>query len=56
MIAVSSLTYLSVERPMQNVGRRVGRWLDAQFGLDRIPDPVPVRQPAMAGCGYPVTG
>ena len=51
----SSLTYLSVERPMQNVGRRVGRWLDARFGLDRIPDPVPARQSAMAGRGYPVT-
>ena len=55
MIAVSSLTYLSVERPMQNVGRRVGRWLDARFGLDRTPDPVPARQPAMAGRGYPGT-
>ena len=55
MIAVSSLTYLSVERPMQNVGRRVGRWLDARFGLDRTPDPAPARQPAMAGRGYPGT-
>jgi len=55
MIAVSSLTFLSVERPMQNVGRRAGRWLDARFGPDRIPDPVPARQPAMAGRGYPVT-
>jgi peptidoglycan/LPS O-acetylase OafA/YrhL len=50
---VSSLTYLSVERPMQNFGRRVGRWLDARFGPDRIPDPVPARQPAMAGRGHP---
>jgi hypothetical protein len=40
---------------MQNVGRRIGRWLDARFGLDRIPDPVPARQPAMAGRAYPVT-
>jgi len=55
MIAVSSLTYLSVERPMQNVGRRVGRWLDARFGLDRTPDPAPARQPAMAARGYPGT-
>jgi peptidoglycan/LPS O-acetylase OafA/YrhL len=55
MIAVSSLTYLSVERPMQNVGRRVGRWLDARFGPDRIPDAVPPRQPAMAGRGHPAT-
>ena len=55
MIAVSSLTYLSVERPMQNVGRRVGRWLDARFGPDRIPDALPARPPAMAGHGHPAT-
>ena len=55
MIAVSSLTYLSVERPMQNLGRRVGRWLDSSFGPDRIQDAVPERQPAMAGRGHPAT-
>jgi peptidoglycan/LPS O-acetylase OafA/YrhL len=36
-IAVSSATYLAVERPMQNVGRRVARWLDHRFGRDRMP-------------------
>ena len=36
-VGLSSLTYLFVERPMQNVGRRVGRWLDARFGPDRMP-------------------
>jgi peptidoglycan/LPS O-acetylase OafA/YrhL len=35
VIAVGSLTYLAVERPMQNAGRRVARWLDHQFGPDR---------------------
>ena len=56
MIAVSSLTYLFVERPMQNVGRRVGRWLDAQFGPDRMPaKPAAVAQPAMAGRSRPAT-
>jgi hypothetical protein len=55
MIAVSSLTYLSVERPMQNVGRRVGRWLDAHRRPDRIPDVVPAREPVMAGRGHPAT-
>ena len=55
MIAISSLTYLSVERPMQSVGRRVGRWLDARFGPDRIPDVVSVREPAMAGRSHPAT-
>jgi peptidoglycan/LPS O-acetylase OafA/YrhL len=50
VIALSSLTYLFVERPMQNVGRRVGRWLDSQFGPDRVPDQIHVApQPAMAG-------
>ena len=55
MIAVSSLTYLSVERPTQGLGRRVGRWLDARFGPDRIPAAAPARQPAMAGRGHPAT-
>jgi peptidoglycan/LPS O-acetylase OafA/YrhL len=54
VIALSSVTYLLVERPMQNLGRRVARWLDAQFGHDRIPDTVPVAPvPAMAGRGHP---
>ncbi len=54
MIAVSSLTYLLVERPMQNVGRRVGRWLDAKFGPDRVPaKPAEATQPAMAGRSRP---
>ena len=56
LIAVSSLTYLFIERPMQNVGRRVGRWLDARFGPDRVPDHVPAGiQAAMAGHGRPAT-
>ena len=37
---------------MQNLGRRVGRWLDARFGPDRAPGIAPVdRQPALAGRG-----
>ena len=50
VIGLSSVTYRCVERPMQNLGRRVGRWLDRQFGPDRVPDtpPAPPR-PAMAG-------
>jgi peptidoglycan/LPS O-acetylase OafA/YrhL len=56
VIAVSSLTYLVVERPMQNVGRRVGRWLDGQFGPDRVPaTPPAAAEPAMAGRGRPAT-
>ena len=52
VIALSSVTYLCIERPMQNAGRRVGRWLDARFGPDRPPGTVPVdRQPALAGRG-----
>jgi peptidoglycan/LPS O-acetylase OafA/YrhL len=50
IIAISSLTYLFVERPMQNVGRRVGRWLDARFGPDQMPAKPPAApRPAMAG-------
>jgi peptidoglycan/LPS O-acetylase OafA/YrhL len=50
LLAISSVTYLLVERPMQNVGRRVGWWLDARLGPDRVPDHVPASaEPAMAG-------
>jgi peptidoglycan/LPS O-acetylase OafA/YrhL len=55
LIGVSSVTYLFVERPMQNVGRRLGRWLDAQFGPDRAPSKVPDPEPAMAGRTHPGT-
>jgi peptidoglycan/LPS O-acetylase OafA/YrhL len=56
IIALSSVTYLLVERPMQSFGRRVGRWMDAKFGPDRLPDTMPVaRRPAMAGRGHPAT-
>jgi peptidoglycan/LPS O-acetylase OafA/YrhL len=55
MIAVSSVTYLAVERPAQGLGRRVGRRLDARFGPDRIAATAPPRQPAMAGRGHPAT-
>jgi len=52
VIALSSVTYLFVERPMQNAGRRVGRWLDTRFGPDRPPGPPAVdRRPVMAGSG-----
>ena len=36
LVALSSLTYLLVERPMQVAGRRVARWLDARYGPDRV--------------------
>ncbi len=56
LTAVSSLTYLLVERPMQKVGRWVGRWLDAQLGPDRVPDRVPpAEQHVMAGSAHPAT-
>jgi peptidoglycan/LPS O-acetylase OafA/YrhL len=43
LIALCSLTYLFVERPMQNTGRRLARWFDARFGPDRLPDPAPAQ-------------
>jgi peptidoglycan/LPS O-acetylase OafA/YrhL len=49
VIAVCSATYLLVERPMQNLGRRVGRWLDTRFGPDRLPVPHRAAEPALAG-------
>jgi peptidoglycan/LPS O-acetylase OafA/YrhL len=54
LLAISSVTYLLVERPMQNVGRRVGWWLDARFGPDRVPDHVPASaEPALVGGSRP---
>ena len=48
LIAVCSVTYLLVERPMQNLGRRLGRQLDARFGPDRFPVRMRVPEPALA--------
>jgi peptidoglycan/LPS O-acetylase OafA/YrhL len=49
LIAVCSLTYLFVERPMQNAGRGLARWFDARFGPDRVPDRARAPQPGLAG-------
>jgi peptidoglycan/LPS O-acetylase OafA/YrhL len=48
LIAVCSLTYLLVERPMQDVGRRLARMLDEQFGPDRFPARTRAPEPALA--------
>lgn len=54
LIAMCSLTYLLVERPMQNAGRRLARWLDARYGPDRAPGlaspapPAPAAEPGRA--------
>jgi peptidoglycan/LPS O-acetylase OafA/YrhL len=37
LVALSSVTYLLVERPMQRVGRRVAKRLDLRFGPDHAP-------------------
>jgi peptidoglycan/LPS O-acetylase OafA/YrhL len=55
LIAVSSLTYMFVERPMQNAGRWVGRWLDAHYGPDRAPESARAAKPAIAGSTHPAT-
>ena len=49
LIGVSSLTYLGIEQPMQNLGRRFARWLDRRFGPDRVRDQVPAGEPVMVG-------
>ena len=48
LIAVCSATYLFVERPMQEVGRRLARRLDARFGPDRFPARMRTPEPALA--------
>jgi peptidoglycan/LPS O-acetylase OafA/YrhL len=53
LLAVCSLTYLFVERPMQDVGRRLARRLDARFGPDRHPVRMRAREPALAHSSGP---
>jgi peptidoglycan/LPS O-acetylase OafA/YrhL len=53
LLAVCSVTYLLVERPMQNLGRRLGRRLDVRFGPDRLPVRVRVPEPALAYSSRP---
>ena len=48
LVAVCSATYLLVERPMQDVGRRLARRLDARFGPDRFPVRTRAPEPALA--------
>ena len=48
LLVVCSVTYLFVERPMQDVGRRLARRLDARFGPDRHPVRIRFREPALA--------
>jgi peptidoglycan/LPS O-acetylase OafA/YrhL len=61
LVAVSSVTYLLVEKPMQRVGRRVGQWLDARYGPDHAParavrhaDERVSRMPSLPGEHLPV--
>jgi len=53
LLAVCSATYLLVERPMQGVGRRVARRLDARFGPDRYPARARAAQPALSRRPHP---
>jgi hypothetical protein len=48
LVAVCSVTYLLVDRPMQDVGRRLARRLDARFGPDRFPVRTRAPEPALA--------
>ncbi len=53
LLAVCSATYLLVERPMQDIGRRLGRRLDARFGPDRYPARARAAQPALSRSPHP---
>ncbi len=48
LLAVCSATYLLVERPMQDLGRRLAHRLDARFGPDRFPVRMRVPEPVLA--------
>ena len=48
LLAACSLTYLLVERPMQEAGRRLARRLDARFGPDRFPVRMRAPEPTLA--------
>jgi peptidoglycan/LPS O-acetylase OafA/YrhL len=50
-IGICSATYLLVERPMQDLGRRVAKWADARFGPDRAP----AREPVLTPRAHPAT-
>jgi peptidoglycan/LPS O-acetylase OafA/YrhL len=53
LLAVCSMTYLLVERPMQDLGRRLARRLDARFGPDRSPVRMRAPEPALAHSSRP---
>jgi peptidoglycan/LPS O-acetylase OafA/YrhL len=48
LIAVCSATYLLVERPMQGVGRKLAKRLDARFGPDRFQVRMRAPEPVLA--------
>ena len=48
LVALCSLTYLFVERPMQDVGRRLAGWLDVRFGPDRVSARAPAAEAILA--------
>jgi len=48
LVAVCSVTYLLVERPMQDAGRRLARRLDARVGPDRFPVRMRSPEPVLA--------
>jgi hypothetical protein len=50
-LSYEMIFYLLVERPMQDVGRRLARRLDARFGPDRIPVRMRAPEPALAAHG-----
>jgi peptidoglycan/LPS O-acetylase OafA/YrhL len=47
-LLLTALFMARVERPMQDVGRRLARRLDARFGPDRFPVPMRAPEPVLA--------
>jgi peptidoglycan/LPS O-acetylase OafA/YrhL len=48
VLGCSAATYYFIESPMQKLGHRLSRYLQARFGPDTIPPPVPDPQPVPA--------
>jgi peptidoglycan/LPS O-acetylase OafA/YrhL len=48
VMGCSAATYYFIESPMQKLGHRLSKYLQARFGADTIPPPAPEATPVPA--------